>query len=146
MTQNIEIIEYNAAWPAQFLAERAILQTALAPWLVGDIEHIGSTSVVGLAAKAVIDIMAPVASLEASRGAIAATESVGYCFYPYKPDEMHWFLQALARGADTSFAPRAARQPDLGGAAGFQTRAATKPSIGAGIRRFETPFSATFRQ
>ena len=93
MTQNIEIIEYNAAWPAQFLAERAILQTALAPWLVGDIKHIGSTSVVGLAAKAVIDIMAPVASLEASRGAIAATESVGYCFYPYKPDEMHWFCK-----------------------------------------------------
>ena len=52
MTQSIEIIEYNAAWPAQFLAERTILQTALAPWLIGDIEHIGSTSVIiGLAAK-----------------------------------------------------------------------------------------------
>lgn len=93
MTQNIEIIEYNAAWPAQFLAERTILQTALAPWLVADIEHIGSTSVMGLAAKPVIDMMALVASLEGSRGAIAAAESVGYCYYPYKPDEMHWFCK-----------------------------------------------------
>jgi GrpB-like predicted nucleotidyltransferase (UPF0157 family) len=93
MTQSIEIIEYNAAWPAQFLAERDILQAALAKWLVGDIEHIGSTAVPGLAAKLVIDMMAPVASLEGSRGAIKAAESVGYCFYPYKPDEMHWFCK-----------------------------------------------------
>ena len=93
MTQSIEIIEYNAAWSGQFLAERTILQTALAPWLVANIEHIGSTSVTGLAAKAVIDIMAPVASLEGSWGAIKAAESVGYCFYPYKPDEMYWFCK-----------------------------------------------------
>jgi GrpB-like predicted nucleotidyltransferase (UPF0157 family) len=93
INQSIEIIEYNASWPAQFSAERDILQTALAQWLVGDIEHIGSTAVPGLAAKPVIDIMAPVASLEASRGAIAAAESVGYCFYPYKPDDMHWFCK-----------------------------------------------------
>jgi GrpB-like predicted nucleotidyltransferase (UPF0157 family) len=93
MTQSIEIIEYNAAWLAQFLAERAILQAVLAPWLIGNIEHIGSTSVTGLAAKPVIDIMAPVASLEASRDAIAAAEAAGYCFYPYKPDVMHWFCK-----------------------------------------------------
>jgi GrpB-like predicted nucleotidyltransferase (UPF0157 family) len=93
MTQSIEIIEYNAAWLAQFLAERAILKTALAQWLVGDIEHIGSTAVIGLAAKAVIDIMVPVASLEASRDAIVAAEAAGYCFYPYKPDVMHWFCK-----------------------------------------------------
>jgi GrpB-like predicted nucleotidyltransferase (UPF0157 family) len=90
---SIEIIEYITTWPAQFLAEREILLVALSPWLVGDIEHIGSTAVLGLAAKPVIDIMVPVASLQASRGAIAAAESVGYCFYPYKPDEMHWFCK-----------------------------------------------------
>jgi GrpB-like predicted nucleotidyltransferase (UPF0157 family) len=93
INQSIEIIEYNASWPAQFSAERDILQTALAQWLVGDIEHIGSTAVPGLAAKQVIDIMAPVASLEGSRGAIVAAESVGYCYYPYKPNEMHWFCK-----------------------------------------------------
>jgi GrpB-like predicted nucleotidyltransferase (UPF0157 family) len=90
---SIEIIEYNAAWPAQFLTEQAILQTVLSKWLVGDIEHIGSTAVPGLAAKPVIDIMAPVASLEGSRDAIAAAESAGYCYYPYKPNEMHWFCK-----------------------------------------------------
>lgn len=90
---SIEIVEYNTNWPAQYLIERDILQAALAPWLIGDIEHIGSTSVIGLVAKPVIDIMAPVASLEGSRGAIAAAEAAGYCFYPYKPGEMHWFCK-----------------------------------------------------
>ena len=93
MTACIEIVEYNPAWPAQFLTERDILQTALAPWLVGDIEHIGSTSVQGLAAKPVIDIMAPVASLEASHDAIATAVGAGYCYYPYKADVMHWFCK-----------------------------------------------------
>jgi GrpB-like predicted nucleotidyltransferase (UPF0157 family) len=93
MSTSIKIVEYNTAWPAQFLAERDVLQIALAPWLIGDIEHIGSTSVLGLAAKPVIDIMAPVASLDASRDAIAAAEAAGYCFYPYKPDEIHWFCK-----------------------------------------------------
>ena len=93
MHQIISIIEYNPNWPVQFLIERDILQTVLSKWLVGDIEHIGSTAVPGLAAKPVIDIMAPVASLEGSWGAFKAAESVGYCFYPYKPDEMYWFCK-----------------------------------------------------
>ena len=93
MAASIEIVEYNTSWPAQFLAERVVLQTALAPWLFGEIEHIGSTSVIGLAAKPVIDIMAPAASLEGSRDAIAAAELAGYCFYSYKPEEMHWFCK-----------------------------------------------------
>jgi len=41
----------------------------LQPWLAGSIEHIGSTAVPGLPAKLVVDIMAAVASLEASRPA-----------------------------------------------------------------------------
>ena len=82
MTASIEIVEYNTAWSVQFLTERDILLTALAKWLIGDVEHIGSTSVIGLAAKPVIDIMAPVKTLEASHDAIAAAVAVGYCFYP----------------------------------------------------------------
>jgi GrpB-like predicted nucleotidyltransferase (UPF0157 family) len=65
----------------------------LAQWLVGAPEHIGSTAVPGLAAKPVIDIMAPVASPAASLDAVAIAAHIGYVHFPYKPDLMHWFCK-----------------------------------------------------
>ena len=61
------------------------------------IEHIGSTAVAGLAAKPVIDIMAAVHSLEASRPAIAAVAQLDYVYYPYQADAMHWFCKPSPR-------------------------------------------------
>ena len=89
----VELVSYDSGWPAQFESERALLDVALEPWLAGSIEHIGSTAVPGLAAKPIIDIMAPVESLSASRAAIEAATNVGYIYYPYKPDVMHWFCK-----------------------------------------------------
>lgn len=89
----VEIVAYDPRWPAAFERERLILQEALAPWLVGDPVHIGSTAVPGLGAKPVIDIMAPVWSLDSSVDAILAAQAVGYVFFPYKPELMHWFCK-----------------------------------------------------
>lgn len=89
----IEIVEYSPQWPLEFAREQQLVAQALAPWLVGLPQHIGSTAVPGLAAKPVIDIMAPVASLEASAAGIAAAELIGYVFFPYKPEVMHWFCK-----------------------------------------------------
>ena len=89
----IQVVPYSENWPALFKAEAALLQEALKPWLVAEIEHIGSTAVPGLHAKPIIDIMAPARDLESSRQAIGAAKSVGYCYYPYKPDLMHWFCK-----------------------------------------------------
>jgi GrpB-like predicted nucleotidyltransferase (UPF0157 family) len=45
--------------------ERARLAELLEPWLVDGVEHVGSTSVPGLAAKPIIDLMAQVRDLDA---------------------------------------------------------------------------------
>ena len=89
----IEIAEYDPRWVEAFQFERQVLCDTLAPWLVGMPEHIGSTAVPGLAAKPIIDIMAPVRSLEDSRAAIAAAAGVGYVYFPYLPKVMHWFCK-----------------------------------------------------
>lgn len=89
----IEIAPYKPEWPAQFELERSALQAVLGPWLAGDIEHIGSTAVAGLAAKPVIDIMAPVASLSDSAAAIVAVAQLGYLHHPYRAEVMHWFCK-----------------------------------------------------
>ena len=89
----VEVVQYSDSWPTMFLSEAALLHTVLSPWLVAEIEHVGSTAVVGLHAKPIIDIMAPVQELQSSTSAIEVAQSVGYCYYPYKPDEMHWFCK-----------------------------------------------------
>jgi GrpB-like predicted nucleotidyltransferase (UPF0157 family) len=89
----VEVVVYDPSWPSRFLEEQALLAKALKPWLVAQIDHVGSTAVPGLAAKPVIDIAAPVASLEDSRAAIEAVRQMGYHYYPHKPEQMHWFCK-----------------------------------------------------
>ena len=57
----IVISEYDAKWPGLFEEEAHRLRTAFGPVALR-IEHVGSTSVPGLAAKPVIDIQVSVAS------------------------------------------------------------------------------------
>ena len=89
----IELVTYSPEWRGRFLAEVALLRVTLGPWLVADLEHIGSTAVPGLLAKPIVDVMGPIESLEMSQAVIAAAERVGYCYFPYKPDQMHWFCK-----------------------------------------------------
>jgi GrpB-like predicted nucleotidyltransferase (UPF0157 family) len=92
----VRIVPYDAGWPVLFERERELLERFLARWLAGPIEHVGSTAVPGLAAKPVIDIMAAVESLAASRPAIAALPDIGYVYFPYQPEEKHWFCKPSA--------------------------------------------------
>ena len=89
----IEIVPYDPAWPGLFEAERGALADAIGAWLAGPVVHIGSTAIPGLPAKPVIDIMAGVSTLDASRPAIAAAAALGYCYFPYRPDSEHWFCK-----------------------------------------------------
>jgi GrpB-like predicted nucleotidyltransferase (UPF0157 family) len=71
----IEVVEYDEAWPVRAAAARA----ELIPLGVFDaVEHIGSTSVPGLAAKPIIDLMAAAASLDAVAAVEDALARLGY--------------------------------------------------------------------
>lgn len=73
----IEVVPADPAWPAQFRRVEADLTAALAGVPVLAIEHVGSTSVPGLAAKPVLDIDI-VVERPAVADAIAALERGGY--------------------------------------------------------------------
>jgi GrpB-like predicted nucleotidyltransferase (UPF0157 family) len=89
----VRIVPYDPSWPAEFEAEKQRLGPVLAPWLAGGIHHVGSTSVPGLAAKPVIDILAEVRSLEESRDAIAPLQTLSYSWAPYETELMNWFCK-----------------------------------------------------
>jgi len=86
-------VAYDAQWPARFAAERALLHAAIGAQAVGGIHHVGSTSVPGLDAKPVIDILVGVDDLAASRALFGAVEGLGYHYAPYRTEEMHWFCK-----------------------------------------------------
>lgn len=75
----VVIHNYCPQWPSQFDSERGQLQQIL-PNAV--IEHIGSTAVVGLSAKPIIDVMMGVSSLAEIESRIAPLENLGYEYVP----------------------------------------------------------------
>ena len=93
--QSIELTAYDPAWQTRFAEQQMRLDTILKPWLAGEIEHIGSTSVPGLRSKPIVDILAPVRSLTASRTAIPLLEKDGWLFWPDDPNQNYrlWFLR-----------------------------------------------------
>jgi GrpB-like predicted nucleotidyltransferase (UPF0157 family) len=89
----LRVAVYDPSWPLKFEAERADLQECIGPWVVGGIHHVGSTSVPGLPAKPVIDILVGVQTLERSRPCIEEVASLGYLYSPYLGDVMHWLCK-----------------------------------------------------
>jgi GrpB-like predicted nucleotidyltransferase (UPF0157 family) len=89
----IHIVPYDETWPAQFEVEQALLAGLLQPWLLGTIEHVGSTAVPGLCAKPVIDVMVGVRSLADSIPGRDALVAAGYQYAAYKTDVMHWLCK-----------------------------------------------------
>ena len=73
----VTVVPYSSEWPEQFARVAADLRRALADVPVLSIEHVGSTSVPGLAAKPVIDIDV-VARREDLPAVITALVAVGY--------------------------------------------------------------------
>jgi GrpB-like predicted nucleotidyltransferase (UPF0157 family)/GNAT superfamily N-acetyltransferase len=91
--ESIRISAYDPRWPEFFERERVALEAAIGRWLTGGVHHIGSTAVPGLDAKPIIDILAGVESLEASRSCFEPLAALGYLYAPYRNEEMHWFCK-----------------------------------------------------
>jgi GrpB-like predicted nucleotidyltransferase (UPF0157 family) len=71
----LEIVPYKSSWPSDFRKLASLLRQGLGD-LALRIDHIGSTSVPGLAAKDVIDIQITVAALD--QGVLSAMLALGY--------------------------------------------------------------------
>ncbi len=83
----IKIVPYDNAWPSLFEAEAASIREAMRGLAVR-IEHVGSTSVPGLAAKPVIDIQVSVATLETLGIYSEPLAHLGYSHIPLGPFDL----------------------------------------------------------
>jgi GrpB-like predicted nucleotidyltransferase (UPF0157 family) len=93
----IPIVEYDPRWPELFAREADRIRTVLGS-RARRIEHAGSTSVPGLAAKPIIDVLLVVAD-SAQEGAYAPDlEAAGYALRIREP---HWHEHRMFKGPGT---------------------------------------------
>jgi GrpB-like predicted nucleotidyltransferase (UPF0157 family) len=93
----IEIREYDAEWPRLYEREEARIRSILGDRVIR-IEHVGSTSVPGLPAKPIVDIVLEVPASSDEGAYVPAMEDAGYILRIREPD---WFEHRLLKGPDT---------------------------------------------
>lgn len=98
LTGPIEIAEYDPAWPLLYEREERRIRSALGDRVVR-IEHVGSTSVPGLPAKPIVDIVLEVPSSADEDAYLPDLEAAGY---PLRIREPEWYEHRLFKGPDTN--------------------------------------------
>jgi GrpB-like predicted nucleotidyltransferase (UPF0157 family) len=97
LTGRILIVDYDPQWPEMFAREAERIRSALGRRAVR-IEHTGSTSVPGLAAKPVIDVVLEVANSADESAYVPSLEAVGYVLRIREPN---WHEHRLFKRTDT---------------------------------------------
>ena len=89
LNAQIYLAPYDPAWPAQYATEAAKIRAALGGAALA-LEHVGSTSIPGLAAKPIIDIVLCVANSADEHAYVPALTAQGYRLHLREPDwEQH---------------------------------------------------------
>ena len=97
LSGRILIVDYDPQWPELFKREADRIRAALGPRALR-IEHTGSTSVPGLAAKPIIDVLLVVTNSSDEAAYVPVLESAGYLLRIREPN---WFEHRMFKGPDT---------------------------------------------
>lgn len=81
----IILVAPDPAWPGQYGREEDRIRAALGPRAL-QVEHVGSTSVRGLAAKPILDIVLVVDDSADEAGYVPDLEAAGYVLHMREPD------------------------------------------------------------
>jgi GrpB-like predicted nucleotidyltransferase (UPF0157 family) len=94
----VELVDYDPAWPRLFAREAERVRAALGEGVLV-LEHVGSTSVPGLAAKPRIDMLLVVADSANEAAYVPVLEAAGYELHIREPD---WYEHRMFKGPDTA--------------------------------------------
>jgi len=87
----VRIVAHDPAWPDLAAAELRRIQRTLRETAVR-LEHVGSTSVPGLAAKPILDLQLSVDAIESRDRYVEPLERLGYLFAPAPESPDHHFF------------------------------------------------------
>ncbi len=97
-----QVVPYNPEWSDLYEAEAVKLREVFGNELLG-IEHIGSTSVPGLAAKPIIDLMVLIDNHENAEKFIPKLQELGYPFDPTSPTAQSTERHLFRKGNPTQY-------------------------------------------
>jgi len=101
--EEVQVVAYDPMWPLRFEQERQHLLECLPNGMIVRIEHFGSTTVVGLAAKPIVDMVVEVRdAFEAKAVVPRILEPQGYdCFWrpTLGDDTPPWYTWCIKRDA-----------------------------------------------
>ena len=92
----VQLADYDTEWPRLFERLAADIRTTLGDG-VRLLEHAGSTSVPGLAAKPIIDVVLAVADSADEASYVPALEALGYALRIREPE---WFEHRVLKSTD----------------------------------------------
>ena len=98
ISQRIEIRDYDPEWPRLYEREEERIRSVLGDRVIR-IEHAGSTSVPGLPAKPIVDIVLEVPDSSDETSYVPALEAVGYVLRIREPE---WYEHRVFKGPDTN--------------------------------------------
>ena len=98
LASTIHLAPYDPEWPALYEREAARIRSILGE-RVRLLEHVGSTSVPGLSAKPIIDMVLAVPDSSDEPNYASDLEGAGYIVRIREPD---WFEHRLFKGPDTN--------------------------------------------
>lgn len=108
---SVVIADYDQKWPIIYEEEKAMILRAISSRVVA-IEHIGSTAVLGLGGKPIIDIMVAVRRLADAEACVEPLRAIGYeyrpeagttdrLFFNKGPPEAHRHLHVTEEGSNS---------------------------------------------
>lgn len=93
----VHLVEHDPGWAQLFAREAERIRRALGERVLG-LEHVGSTSVPGLAAKPIVDVLLVVADSADEPAYVPLLEANGYVLRHREPE---WYEHRMFKGPDT---------------------------------------------
>jgi GrpB-like predicted nucleotidyltransferase (UPF0157 family) len=121
----IPLFDYHPTWPARYAGEAAKIRAALGEGALV-LEHVGSTSIPGMSAKPILDILLAVADSADEDAYVPALTAQGFRLHLREPD---WYEHRVVKGDAplVNLHVFTAGCPEIARMLGFRDRCRTHP-------------------
>ena len=144
--RHVEIVAYRPAWPEVFTFEAAAILEACRLW-VTEVHHIGSTSVPGLAAKPVLDMMPVAANPEDGATAVPKMTALGYRYRGENGIPGRFYLDRIVDGRTVAHVHMfPAGHPEVWRHLAFRDHLRAHPEVARVYERLKCALASGYRE